>query len=54
MKLRMLVSTLLVMLLLLVPTVNGYTDSVSSPERTQGLVAPAPQGDHQLGLSCVT
>jgi hypothetical protein len=48
MKSRMLASTLLVMLLLLVPAVDGYTDSVSSPERTQGLVAPAPQGDHQL------
>ena len=48
MKLRMLASIFLVMLLLLVPTVNGYTDSVSSPERTQGLVAPVPQGDHQL------
>ncbi len=48
MKPRMLASILLVILLLLVPTVNGYPDSVSSPERTQGLVAPAPQGDHQL------
>ncbi len=48
MKSRMLASTFLVISLLLVPTVDGYTDSVSDPERTQGLVAPAPQGDHQL------
>ena len=54
MKSRMLASTLLVMLLLLVPAIDGYTDSVSGPESTQGVVAPAPQGDHQLGLSCVT
>lgn len=48
MKSRTLASIFLAISLLLVPTVNGYADSVSAPERTQGLVAPAPQGDHQL------
>lgn len=54
MKSRLLVITFSVFFLLLIPVLQGcikvkcYTKGVSDPERTQGLRAPAPKGEHEL------
>ncbi len=51
MKSRTLVITLSAILLLLIPLLQGCAvrmRNVSEPERTQGLKAPAPEGEHAL------
>jgi hypothetical protein len=48
MKLRTGVKVVIGILSLVLLALNVYADSVSAPERTQGLLAPAAQGEHRL------
>ena len=48
MKRRASVKMVIGILALVLLALNVYADSVSAPERTQGLLAPAAQGEHQL------